>query len=91
MCQAETGQGAGRLNAMSNTIPISGGLFLTTRHDEAADEMTLIIETAGGEVLMGVILAMADARELARWLIEGCAEDLDITPEKIIRPRPELN
>lgn len=76
---------------MSNTIPIGEGRFLTTRYDKAADEMTLIIETAGGEVLMGVILAMDDARELANWLIEGYVQDMDLTPEKIIRARPELN
>lgn len=76
---------------MSNTIPISDGRFFTTRYDEATDEMTLIIETAEGEVLLGVVLAMDDARELANWMIDGYAQDMDITPEKIIRARPELN
>ena len=74
-----------------STIPLSEGRFLTTKYDKATDKMTLIIDTADGEVLLGVILAMDDARELAGWMIGGYAADMDITPEKIIRARPELN
>jgi hypothetical protein len=77
---------------MSNSIPISDGRFITTHYNEATDEMTLTIETPERQELMSVIIPMDEARELARWLIEGCAEDMDITPEKIIHSgRPELN
>lgn len=76
---------------MSDTIPLSDGRFLTTQYNKVTDELTLIIKTAEGEVLLGVVLAMDDARELAYWLIEGYVQDLDLTPEKIINARPELN
>lgn len=77
---------------MSDTIPISEGHVITTRYDDAADEMRLIIESAEHEVLLNMIMPMDEARRLARWLAEGLAEDAGLTPEEIIQDgRPELN
>lgn len=70
---------------MGKAFPISDGRLVTTSYDDAADELTLIIETAEGDLLLSVVMAMDEARELAGRLIEGYVQDLDITPEKIIR------